>query len=888
MRRYLLGGSTLLLALALCGCGSKAVVEEGSDETRLATHIDVSVADWLKLERRELAALMKEKMDTVRQEEDYARSNPDSVDLLPKLKPSISLPIFQDAEWSDKAGVTLPPYLSPGAKDREVALHLARFGDADAATLFADPGDADLKKQLDGLRGSRNYAVEWVRLVSLHQISAEFKLASGHVEAASTLVHLHRQLQKALDKRAASGPVGAALLPAGRHALAEAVPALRDPKVNKKRLADDIEAALKDWGEVPAPAMAVDLGTPRAEVARVFRSQEKGRVLTAVARPNSQRAVDLLRLPLTLENIDGVVAFLDKDDRLSELLVYYFNQVNQHRPDPANLAQPLVEAGVGGQEVERQKGIVRQAFAGGKFKCQVSVIQGATAGGTAAGAVARIGAAEATFGAGALPAGAREIGVLHLDKSFDQNRVALDPTARPERVVEVKRADAVARVRQPVVNPRPSSVVLTKEADFNLLASITVRWPNEENKNAFSRLMAPLWSTYGAARMEGVEDDNGGYMAFVWEDEHTRYEMRLPYVDVRPPELLIKDRAGPEARTARADVTATFDLEQRKARLLAGKPQERLPRWIFLNQVRLGMTRAEALAALPKRDTLHTLEIADGLNVLVLADAPKDVTHWAKQMFVRFTPGPQGHVAEIRVRYQEGPAAPGPHAPSLFDLLRKAPSGEPESVPSTWADIWTDLPKKYKPVHYRWLDDRTVMTYQRDAGGSELILRDCPLEYPLGQPLPPLQFCSRGLPELLLGQDRDAVLKRWKVQKPQVNEDGSVDLGEGPKESPYDAVAVWFDGGKVSRIMVRHRAKAGLQKEEVAAALQQFWSEHVDQLGIIRRTDTLGTESAVSQRLPSWGWHDDRTRVRCFGMDTEGGARLFTEWREWPLVAKPS
>jgi hypothetical protein len=181
-----------------------------------------------------------------------------------------------------------------------------------------------------------------------------------------------------------------------------------------------------------------------------------------------------------------------------------------------------------------------------------------------------------------------------------------------------------------------------------------------------------------------------------------------------------------------------------------------------------------------------------------------------------------------------------------------------------------------------------MITYQRDAGGSEVTLRDCPLEYPLGQPMPPLQFCSRGFPELLLGQDRDTVLKRWKAEKRQANEDGSIDLGEGPKGSPYDAVAVWFEGGTVSRILARHRAKSGLQKDEVAAGLQQFWSENVDQLGIIRRSDMVGTESAVSQRLPSWGWHDDRTRVRCFGMDTEGGARLFTEWREWPVAGNPT
>jgi hypothetical protein len=891
MLRHLLRSGAFLLAWGVLGCGSTppVVVDDGEDDTRLAGQIDVSVADWLGKPREELAKMVKDRLETVRLEQDFARSNPASVDLLPDLKPFISLPVFQEAAYSKKAGVSLPPYLAPGARDREVALHLARNGDGEAAALFADPADADLKARLDGLRCGRNYPLEWTQLVALNQVSAEFKLATGNLEAASTLVHLHRQLGATLDKKAAAGPLGAALLARGHRALSECVPALRDSKVNKKRLANDVEAALRDWGEAPTPAPAVELGAPRAEVARIFHSQEKGRVLTAVTREDCQRVTDLLALPLTHELVEGVVAFLDDKDRLSELFVHYFNTVAQQHPEPLTLAGPLVDGGVGGGPVDKQKGILRQTFVAGKWSYQVNIIQAATAGSTPAGAIVRVGDAAGTFAAASLPANPRELGVVHLDKSFDQNRLALDPGVKPEAVLEFTRPQAVARVQQPVVNPRPGSVVLTREADVNLLASVAVRWPSDENKHALARLLVPLWAAYGGARMEGVDDDSGGHLAFTWEDGQTRYTMRLPYVDVRPPELVVTDRRGSESLNARLNLTATFDGDQRRARFAADKPLERLPRWLYLNQVRLGMTRAEAVAALPKRDTLHTTEIPDGLNVHVVIDAPKDVTHWARQMFVRFTPGKEGRVAEIRVRYQEGPAAPSPQAPALFDLLRKAPNGEPETLAPTWAGLWTDLPaKKFKAVRYRWLDDRTVMTYERDAAGSEVTVRDCPLEHPLGQPLPPLAFCSRGLPGVTLGDDRADVLKRWKVEKPQANADGSLELGAGPADGPYDAVAVWFDKDKVSRVVARHRANGALQKGEVAAALQEYWSDNVDQLGVIRRVDTLGAESAVSQRLPSWGWHDDRTRVRCFGTDTEGGARLFTEWREWPVAGKPS
>jgi hypothetical protein len=890
MKRAVLLSCVLLLAFLLMGCGSTPqVVDDNEDTTRLAPSIDLSIQDWLGQSRAELAGLVKERLEVVTQQQDYARANPDSVDLLPGLRPAISLPVFQASKWSDKAAISLPPYLTAGTRDREVALHLSRHGDYEAGNRFADPADTDLKKRIESLRGSRNYPLEWTQLVALYQIGAEIKLASGDLESASTLVHIHKQLQQTLDSKMASGSLGAALLSRGRYALEKTVPALRDPKVHKNRLADDIQGALKDWGTTPTPAPAVELGAPRAEVARIFRGLDKGHVVAAVNRDSSQRVTDLLAMPLDHEQLDGVVAFFNKDDRLSELFVYYFNAVAQNHPEPINLARPLADSGIAGAPIVKQKGILQQTFVAGKLSFQVNIIQAATAGSTPAGAIVRIGDASGAFAASYLPEKPRGFGALHLDRSFEQNRIVLDPTAPVGSVVVVSMPGAVARVPQPVDKPQPVSVVLTKEQDFDLLASFGWRWANEENKHAIEHLLVPLWAAYGGARMEGVDDDRGGYLGFTWENADTTYTLRLPYVDVQPPELSVGDRRGAAGLNARLAATKGFDSDQRNARFAANKLHERLPRWLYLNQVQLGMSRAQALAALPKRDVLHVTETPDGLNVLVLADPPKEATYWAKHMFVRFTPGADGHVAEIRVRYQEGPAAPSAGNPGLFDQLRKSPNGEPETQASSWAEIWSDLPaKKLKPVLYRWLDDRTCLTYQRDSGGSEVAVRDCPLEYPLGQTLPPLLFCSRGLSGVTLGEDRSEVLKRWKVSKPQAGEDGSIDLGPGSKDSPYDAVAVWFENDKVSRIVARHRAAAGLTKDEVLPALQTYWNDNVDQLGIVRRVDTLGTDSAVTKRLASWGWHDDRTRVRCFGMDTEGGARLFTEWREWPVPGKPS
>ncbi len=120
---------------------------------------------------------------------------------------------------------------------------------------LADPADNKLIEAIDGWRTEKNYPVEWTQLVGLHLQLAELKLAHGEqadaLEGATELVLLHKQLMALLDKKAAAGPLGAALLPIGRGALSQAVVAWRDGAQKKPVLADDVAAALKDWGAFP-------------------------------------------------------------------------------------------------------------------------------------------------------------------------------------------------------------------------------------------------------------------------------------------------------------------------------------------------------------------------------------------------------------------------------------------------------------------------------------------------------------------------------------------------------------------------------------------------------------------------------------------------------------
>jgi hypothetical protein len=289
------------------------------------------------------------------------------------------------------------------------------------------------------------------------------------------------------------------------------------------------------------------------------------------------------------------------------------------------------------------------------------------------------------------------------------------------------------------------------------------------------------------------------------------------------------------------------------------------------------MTQDAVNDLLPANQSIRRKKMTDGINVFFLNEPPQKATYWPRQLFVRF--GADKKVAEIRVRYQNGPAAPNLAAPGLLETLKKA-NGAPESLPATWNGLWADLGGKKKPVLYRWLDDATSLTYQHDQGGSEVTLRDCPLEQPLGVELPPLRFCGRGIDALALNEPRSEVNKRWRVTKPLMAANGAQVIAL-PAASPYDVALVWYDNDKVSRLIARHREPKKLSFAEIGAALQNAWSADFDRLGYLRRQD--GVQGPV---LQAYSWNDDRTRVRIFAQETEEGTRLFTEWREWPISEK--
>ncbi|HZT80484.1 MAG TPA: hypothetical protein VFA26_09685, partial [Gemmataceae bacterium] len=323
--------------LAGCGANGPTVEEPVVQPARPLGPVEqVSLADLLARPRPELAALCDEWAARARAQEKARRDGTLPFTLLPKARLPLVVPVFQEAAFSPKAGFSLPPYVAEDARDNELALHLARFGDAEAARRLADPASADTLRLIDACKSERNYPVEWTRLVALMLHGAEVRLASGDPEGRSELASLHGQLRKALDEKAARGPLGAVLLSRGRSLLGQAAGAWRE--AGKGDVAQQADADLAAWGDVPLPPLAVPAGASRAEVERLLRSRGQGRVVPALS---TLRALDVFALPVPAEGAQAVVAAFGASEELAEVLVMYRPRIAEALPTPADLAHCL-------------------------------------------------------------------------------------------------------------------------------------------------------------------------------------------------------------------------------------------------------------------------------------------------------------------------------------------------------------------------------------------------------------------------------------------------------------------------------------------------------------------------------------------------------------------
>jgi hypothetical protein len=857
----------LLTIFTLTGCRKETVVTVEDLENRLHSKTDVDVAAWLKLSRRELVKHIDEWTAILKNDQKAVRNSPDAVDLLPRLCPPLRVPVFREARFSQEAGFSLPPYLQPGTTDATVALHLARFGDHEAAVKVAPSGDARLRKQIDNLRCAQDFPVEWSRLVGLVLAASQLKLASGDVAAASRLVLVHKQLRALLDEQAANGPLGEVLLPAGRHALSLAAKAWRDPARKKDALANDIDKALEEWGAVSGPMPRLRPGASRAAVVAAFGQAMTGKVISLSKDEEMFRALDVMAYPIPTEALSTLTAFLDERDRLAEIQFTYRAKIEDVYPEPAHLAYHLVEDGLSMKSQSVETSLYQQTYVGAGLSFEAW----RTNRSTAIGGWVRIRKAEnpvETVRSHDL----RVFGPINLDRSFEFNRRALAPRRAGESVLVTDSAP-LKRLIATLGLPAPAGVVLQRETAHDLVAELRLSWSAEQAARAVEGLLPALWSIFGNADVAAREEANGAFLTFTWQDDRTTAQLTLP-CDDKEATLTIRDRRGKDGHAQRTLAVHQREQAERRARLDANKAEVRLPRSpgvvndFSLEGLQLGQSKSEAEAALPAGNSFRRKNFEGGVSVVVLNEPVRGAVFWARQIIVRYA---GDKVVEVRLRYQEGLAAPRKGG-SLLEQLSADKAGAPEPLPASWTGLWASLPRPGKPVAVRWQDDITVRTYQRDTSGSEVVLTDR-VTAQGSKRLGPLAFIAAGVPGCKLGDTKEQV--RTALKAPAAVS-GGADVHRLPGNSPYEMVLVWYADGKVSRLLAVHRARPGTREEDVATALSQAWGLDVAGLGAVRRQE--GERGRV---LGSFFWHDDRTRVEAFVQIDDQGARVITEWRPW-------
>ncbi len=854
-----------------------------NETIRLGEETDVNLAEWLKLPREKLAEKAHDSRDRLENSlKTVYRTDAESL-LLEKLRLPLSVPVLAEAKYSEAVGISLPPYAKEGEKDADLALHLARHGDCEAARKLAGPEDQKLLEQIEALQGERNYPVEWTRLVALTLQEAELKMATGDTEGATELVLVQRQLRALLDKKSAAGPLGADLLPIGMQALREAVKAWRESKNRLPLVADEIEQSLKDWGEPPIQQPTLKPGASRSEVARLFKGGAAGPILAAHTPNALLRLLDLQDMPIVTERLIGALAFFDEKDQLGELWYLYPATISELFPDTTNLAFHLIDQSASAGSVEKVAGLARQSWTAGALVYEFTLTPARS---RALGAVLRVTAPGAKPLPSRLPADPLNLGLVNLNRTYDHTRCELMPGVVSGKPLELKKGEAkqaelLAKLSVPVGEARPDLAVFSKVKDADLFDSLTLSWSAEENMSnrAWPKLLLPLWSAYGPCQLIGAEQ----HLNLLWEQSPTQVQLSFPYDSSESPELVYRDTRGKEL-AERLKSAVALDEQVRKQRLEGDKPLVRLPRALHWLNLELGISREQASKELPQDlKSRPMIKTADGSFSMLFSGVLAVDSASPAQLVLRYTP--DNKLAEVRIRYREVPVKAGTKVPSLLDRLKKA-NGEPEALPAPWLGLWTDTAQsKHPPVFYCWQDDRTRLTYQADPYCMEVVLTDCPADQPQGVKLPKLEVCSRGVEFCHLGDRREDLIRRWKPTATSTTADGGLVLFQ-PAKSPYDLCVVYFENGKVSRILGRYRAVPSSTSEDFTTALQKHWTSDADRLGVIRRIDQVQNLETGDLVVRGYSWNDDRTRVHTFVEKTKEGHRTYTEWRDWPIPAK--
>ena len=250
--------------------------------------------------------------------------------------------------------------------------------------------------------------------------------------------------------------------------------------------------------------------------------------------------------------------------------------------------------------------------------------------------------------AGQTPALKRDFGAINLDRSFEQNRVRIAPEQSAD-TIQTDRAAALDEITSPCSTLRPRESSWPSDR-CDLTESLTMAHSPEDTALPLCQVALPLWATWDPVRC-GVDDQHGGHLALVWEDARTRYELCSPYIAGQQLEFTVRHRAGSEKLDERAAQVSALDQAERTARINSGKPLVRLPRYLELEQIGLGMSLDQVMPALPVGQAIIKQNIPEGISVTFAGKLPHDLNMWSGRCFSASMPRTPG---QIRFRYAAG------------------------------------------------------------------------------------------------------------------------------------------------------------------------------------------------------------------------------------------
>src|SRR5262245_2444798 len=131
----------------------------------------------------------------------------------------------------------------------------------------------------------------------------------------------------------------------------------------------------------------------------------------------------------------------------------------------------------------------------------------------------------------------RSFQVADLDRSFEQNRLQINPNQRGDSIQGDKPA-VLSGIVQPLAVLKPARVTVERERGQEATTRVTVTYAPEPV--LLSQVVLPLWTAWGPGRVEGG-DEGDGNLALVWQDGRTRCTVHFPASATVPVRFVAED-----------------------------------------------------------------------------------------------------------------------------------------------------------------------------------------------------------------------------------------------------------------------------------------------------------------------------------------------------------